>query len=61
MENKDSSVKRYLMNYITEFKAGELEDEYYLEFNSKSLKEDRLFNFRKLLVPLAEIVNKEVS
>ena len=61
MENKDSSVKRYLMNYITEFKAGELEDEYYLEFNSKSLKEDRLFNFRKLLVPLTEIVNKEVS
>ena len=61
MENRDTNVKRYLMRYIKEYKANELEEEYYLEFNSKSLTMDRMFNFRNLLVPLVEIVNKEVS
>lgn len=61
MENRDSSVKRYLMNFIKKYKNDELDEEYYLEFNSKSMNMDKMFNFTKLIVPLVEVANKEVS
>lgn len=61
MEEHDSSVKRYLMNYIMKYKSLELDEEYYLEFNNKSTDINPIFNYKEILIPLLLVVNKEIE
>jgi hypothetical protein len=60
METRDPSVKRFLMNFIQKYKSLEMDEEYYLEFNNKSLDINPLFNYKEILLPLVMIVHKEI-
>lgn len=60
IELKESSAKRTLINFIDDYKAMKLDDGYYLEFNNKSANVDPYFNLIKVLIPLVQIVSKEV-
>ena len=60
LENKDSFLKRILMKQIDSYKLGELEEEYYLEFNNKSKEFNPLFNYQKLYIPLVRIAMREL-
>jgi len=60
METKNSRVKRYLIQFIDAYKAGELDEGYYLEFNNTSNKINPLFNFQNIIIPLIHIVGREV-
>ena len=60
MESMDKhSVQSYLMNYLMKYKAMELDEEHYLEFNNKSTDINPSFNFVNVLVPLVQLVIKE--
>lgn len=61
MESKDPSIKRFMMNYIMNYKSLEMDEEYYLEFNNKSNNINPLFNYREIILPLLSIINKEIS
>lgn len=61
MESKDPSIKRFMMNYIMNYKSLEMDEEYYLEFNNKSNNINPLFNYREIIIPLLSIINKEIS
>ena len=61
LEEKNPSVKRYMMNFIMQYKAHELEDLYYLEFNSLSKDFNPLYNYQNILIPLVELINKEIQ
>lgn len=60
-ERHDVSIKRYIMNFIMKYKNNELEENYYVEFNSLSKDINPLFNYQKILIPLVELINKEIS
>lgn len=61
IENKDARLKRYLYNFISNYKFNKLESEtFYLEFNNKSRDYDVLFNYKNLLIPIIQIVQREV-
>ena len=60
MESRDPSIKRFMMNYIMEYKSLTMDEEYYLEFNNKSMNINPLFNYREVLIPLVSLVNKEI-
>lgn len=54
-------VKRYLKSFIDDYKAGRLDEEYYLEFNNMSRDQNPVFNFQQVIVPLVQIVLKELD
>lgn len=58
IEVKNERVKRFIMNFIEKYKKGELDEEYYLEFNNKSNSIDPFFNYMNILIPLVMIINK---
>lgn len=60
MESHDQRVRRMLIDFIDDFKNGELEDQYYLEFNSTSANPNALYNYQNILIPLVQIVLKEI-
>lgn len=60
MEWKDSRVRRFIMTHLMKYKSMHLEEEYYLEFNNKSLAIDPLYNYREILIPLVLLVQKEI-
>lgn len=60
IEAKDESVKRYMMNFIKQYKSHELEDEYYLEFNNKSMDIIPEFNYKNIIIPLVQIMLREL-
>ena len=59
MENRDSSVKRFLLKFIYDYKAMKLDEGFYLEFNSKSYDINPMYNYYKLIIPLFQIVLEE--
>lgn len=61
IENKSSRVKRYLIQFISDYKNHELEDPFYVEFNSLSKDINPVFNFQNIVVPLVQIVIKELN
>lgn len=61
MEEKDPKIKRWIIRFIDDYKQMKLEEEYYLEFNNKSRDYDAVFNYQKLLIPLIQILQKEIS
>lgn len=61
LELKDPKVKRKMKQFIKEYKSFELDEGYYLEFNNMSKDINPFFNFTNVLVPLAQIILKEVN
>ena len=60
METKDPSIKRFMKRFISDYKNGNLDEEYYIEFNNLSKDYNPLYNLQNLLVPLTQIVLKEI-
>jgi hypothetical protein len=60
LESKNSRIRKYLMNFIQDYKFGNLEDGYYLEFNNKSRDMNPLFNYQKIIIRFLQIVMKEI-
>lgn len=61
IEDSNGRVKRYLMKFINEYKSNELEDVFYLEFNNASRTLNPLFNFQNVIVPLVNIILREME
>jgi len=61
LEDNSSRVKRHLMKFVSDYKAHELEDAYYLEFNAQSKNLNPVFNFVNVIVPLIQIVSRELN
>jgi hypothetical protein len=59
LEEKNIIIKRYLKKFIDDYKGNKLDSGYYLEFNNNSNKEDPLFNYQKLIIPIIQITLKE--
>lgn len=61
LENGDPRVKRYVINFISKYKFHELDsDTYYLEFNNASKDYNALYNYQNVLIPIVQIVQREV-
>lgn len=61
LEEKNPHVKRYLINFIDDYKSNNLNQEmYYLEFNNKSSDFNPVFNYVNILIPLVQIVQRTV-
>lgn len=61
IESNNPRAKRYLMEFIRKYKTQELEDEYYLEFNNLSRNLNPIFNFQKIIVPITNIILREME
>ena len=61
IEVKDPAVKRKFMRFISEYKSGELDEGYYLEFNNLSRNLNAAFNYQNVLIPICQIIMKEVN
>lgn len=60
IEDHNPRVKKTLIAFIEKYKAGEIDDGFYLEFNRMSRNIDPLFNYQKVFIPLIQIILKEV-
>lgn len=61
IEENNPRVKRYLSKFIKDYKSGELEEAFYLEFNNKSRDINPLFNFQNVIVPFICIILREME
>lgn len=61
IELRDGKAKRTFMDFVTDYKAQRLDQGYYLEFNNMSSNFAPAYNFMKLIVPLGQIINREVE
>lgn len=60
IESKNPRVRRYVMDFIMQYKSLELDEAYYLEFNNISKELNPLFNFQNIIIPMAQIILKEI-
>ena len=60
IELHDGKAKRIFVDFLNDYKAQKLDQGYYLEFNNMSSNFSPVYNFMKVLVPLAQIINREV-
>lgn len=60
LEDKNSSVRRDLIKFIMDYKSMTLDETYYLEFNNKSTDINPVYNYQKVLIPLVQIIEKEL-
>lgn len=60
IENKDIRIKRFMIKFLNEYKTLSLDDEYYLEFNNLSSKINPIFNYQKIIIPLMQIIAREL-
>lgn len=61
LESKNNRVKREIISFIDEYLSGQLAQEYYLEFNSKSNIINPIYNYINILIPLVFIIDKEMK
>lgn len=61
IEHKDRGCKRRIMKFIEEYKAHELDEGYYLEFNNLSRAINPSFNYLNVIIPLVQIINREIQ
>lgn len=61
VESKSPRVKRYIINFVKDYKDGDLDETFYLEFNNVSRNIDVLFNFQKVIVPIISIILREME
>lgn len=55
------ALRRYLIKFINDYKSGELDEEFYLEFNNLSRNPNPLHNWQHLIIPLTQIALKEMD
>jgi hypothetical protein len=56
IERRDAGIKRTLIDFVMRYKRQELEEPYYLEFNSRSYSIDPGYNYMQLIVPMVQII-----
>lgn len=61
LESQNPYAKRHLMRFVDEYKSMRLPEEFYVEFNNLSKDVNPLFNYQNLLIPLVQIVQKELG
>lgn len=61
IENKDKFLQRKITKHLDKYRLGELESEYYLEFNNKSSDINALYNWKNLYVRLVQILLREMG
>lgn len=61
IESHDFRCRKFLMNFINDYKFNKLDQEYYLEFNSRSSDINPLHNYQNVIIPLVQIVRKELD
>lgn len=61
IELKDPRIKRYISNFVKDYKTGNIDEIFYLEFNNKSKDFNIIFNYKNIIIPLTKIVIKEMS
>lgn len=61
IEKHDPRSKRFIKNFISEYKSTSLDEEYYLEFNNMSKDLNALFNYQNLIIPIVQIILKEIE
>jgi hypothetical protein len=61
IESNNKKAKRVLVEFIDNYKTGKLDAEYYYEFNNMSSNTNMAFNYQNILIPLTQIVLKEVN
>lgn len=61
IESRDPRAVRHCMRFIEKFKSGELEEPYYLEFNSMSKKADPMQVYTNFIIPLLQISLRECT
>ena len=59
IETKDVKIKRYMMQFIDDYKSQNLDDEFYTEFNNLSASYNPIFNYQKIIIPLMQIISRE--
>ena len=59
IELRSPSAIRKCIRFIDEFKTGDLEDQYYLEFNPRSKVQDPMQVYTKFLIPILMIALRE--
>lgn len=60
LESNNPGVKRYINKFIMEYKLHQLDEEYYIEFNNLSRDVNPLYNFKNIILPLVQIIIKEI-
>lgn len=61
METKNSRIKRFMIDFIDRYKSGELDEVYYLEFNNLSSNINPIYNYQNIIIPIMQIVRREVE
>lgn len=61
LELKDIRIKRWITNFISDYKSGDLDDEFYLEFNNLSKDINSIYNYQNIIVPMVQIILREME
>lgn len=61
IENNNPRAKRMIVSFINEYKSQELDEEYYVEFNNMSKDINPIFNYKNIIIPLIDIILKEMD
>ena len=61
IEDNNPQVKRFIIRFINDYKSQNLDEEYYLEFNNKSRELNPLFNYKNIIIPLIQVLMKELN
>ena len=61
IESNSSYIKRYMKTFIDDYKSDKLDIGYYLEFNNNSSSVDKVYNYQKVIIPLTQIILKELG
>ena len=60
IESKNQSVKRHTRLFVDKYKTLKMDEGYYLEFNNMSQTINPIFNYQKVIIPLVQIIMKEI-
>ena len=60
IESKDIAVKRFIANFVSDYKSYMLDEGYYIEFNNLSKDINPLYNYQKVIIPIVQIILKEI-
>lgn len=61
IENNDSKIKRTIIRFINDYKTQNLDEEFYIEFNNASREINPIFNYKNIIIPLVNIILKEME
>ena len=61
IESDSHHIKKYVKTFIDDYKNDKLDEGYYLEFNNSSNVINKLYNYQKVIVPLTQIILKELG